>query len=210
MLIVQTFLAVWPLCVGFAVFFCCVSLLTWFLRIPRLDWMLPARTVFGVALIAWLLLLSVLMTLIDSPHLHLSKYTIDMLFMVSAFLGLPLSMPMLASCIFSLVYALRGERVRLSSLLLVSLGTFALGCVTSNLHDVAWCGIITDGFSKHYAAGGDLDAFVWTGMLFGIKREVLADYATLGPCAIVLVLGELLVAITSFGRLGAVHKRRPQ
>ena len=204
-MIAQTYLAIWPLCVGFLVFFGMVSLLAWRLRIPQLDYALPARAVFWITLIVWVVLLSGLMTLVDSPHLPLSKYAIDMLFMVSAFLGLPLSMPVLATCIFSLVYALRKECVPLSSLLLVSVGTFALGCVTSNMHDVVWCGIITDGYSKHYAAGGDLDAFVWVGTLFGIKREILADYATLGPCAIVLVLGELLVAVASFGRLTALH-----
>jgi hypothetical protein len=93
-------------------------------------------------------------------------------------------------------------------LALVLLGSFALGCAASNIHDVAWCGTITDGYTHHHKAGYDLDYFVAFGNYFGISRDVLADYATLGPCALVLVLGELLVALACFTRLGKSPKNK--
>jgi hypothetical protein len=67
---------------------------------------------------------------------------------------------------------------------------------------VVWCGAITDWYLHHHKAGYDLDYFVALGRPFGISREVLADYATLGPCAVVLVAGELFVAVACFLRLG--------
>ena len=93
-----------------------------------------------------------------------------------------------------------------ASLALVMRGTFGLGCAASNIHDVAWCAAITDNFTKHFAAGFDLDYFVAFGNKFGISREVLADYATLGPCAFVMVAGELAVAAACFLRLSKLSE----
>jgi hypothetical protein len=145
------------------------------------------------------------MTLIDSPRLPLSKEMIDWLFMFSAFLGIPVSIPLFAAFVLAWHSNMQGKDVELSKLALVMLGTFGLGCAVSNMHDVLWCGIITDGYSKHYSAGYDLDVFVAVGGLFGIPREILADYTTLGPCAMVLILGELLVSVVCGLRLRKLH-----
>jgi hypothetical protein len=74
--------------------------------------------------------------------------------------------------------------------------------VEAFIHEVVWCGAITDWYLHHHKAGYGLDYFVAFGRPFGISREVLADYAALGPCALVLVAGELFVAVTCFLRLG--------
>lgn len=84
---------------------------------------------------------------------------------------------------------------------LVMLAGFGMGCAASNIHDVAWCGIITKWYTQPYAAGGDLLAFATVGQWFGIPEKVLYDYAALGPCAAVMVLGELVFAAACLARM---------
>ena len=207
MIALQTFQAIWPLCVALGVFFALVSWAALCLSIPRLNCMLNSWRVFWSSLITWLIFMSIVMTLIDSPHLNLSKGAIDMLFMVSAFLGLPMSVPLLAVGLWALTYALRNERVPLASLVWVMLGTFGLGTAMSNVHDILWCGIITEGFTKHFAAGPDLVVFAFVGRLFGISDKVMYDYATLGLCAVLLVTGEMVVVWSCFLRLKKTYAK---
>lgn len=199
--VLHAYLMAWPLCLGILAFAAAVSAAAHFLRIPRLDVTLNAPAVFWGCLAAWLVFFSIIMTLIDSPYLKVSQEVIVWLFMTSAFLGIPMSVPLFAGTVWALCLAARGERVRLGGLLLLFLGTFMLGCVTSNMHDVLWCGVITDWYTKSYPAGGDLLPFYALGRIFLIPTERIADYAVFGPCAFVLILAELIIAFFSLRRL---------
>lgn len=194
MLMLQAFRDTWTLCVGILVFFGVLSAIVHYLRFSRFQWTVNARGLFWVSLLLWLVFMSIVMTLVDSPYLKLSQAAINMLFMVAAFVGLPLCMPPLVAAFWGLYAALRGERVRLSTLLLLLLGSFSLGAVTSNMHDILWCGIITDWYSKPYAAGSDLVAFYFVAGFFGLPMEMLTDYAVFGSCMVVMVIGELVLA----------------
>ncbi|HPO16056.1 MAG TPA: hypothetical protein PLI09_21650 [Candidatus Hydrogenedentes bacterium] len=201
MLIFETYKAAWPMCLGFIAIFLAVGTLVYFLRIPRWERSLNARAVFWVCCVLWVIFMGIVMTLVDSPYLPFSQGTITWLFMLSAFLGIPMAMPLLAGVFWALQCSLRKESIPLSTFLLVAFAAFGLGLAVSNVHDILWCGIITDGFSKHYKAGGDLDFFVYAGLPFGVSRETTADYAALGPFAILLVAGELFWAAVSVLRL---------
>jgi hypothetical protein len=208
MLILQAYRHGWPLCLGLIGFFVVVSWAAWRLRVPRLERALNPKGIFWACMVFWLVFLSIVTTLIDSPYLPLSKGAITMIFMVAAFVGLPLSMPPLAAAVWALHAMARRESVRLSSLLLLMLGAFSLGAVTSNMHDVLWCGIITHGYSQPYAAGGDLVAFYFVANWFGIPEATRADYAFFGACMIIMVLGELLLAAVSLRRLFILESRK--
>ncbi len=201
MLILQAYRDGWTLGMGLITFFVILSLVAWFLRAPRLERSLNPKGLFWASIIFWLVFLSIVTTLIDSPYLPLSQDAINMLFMVAAFVGLPLSMPPLAAAVWALHAMARGERIRLSSLLLLMLGAFSLSAVTSNMHDVLWCGIITRGYSQPYPAGGDLIAFYTVATPFGVPESVQADYAFFGAFMIIMVLGELLLAAVCLRRL---------
>lgn len=201
MLVFETFKAIWPMCLGFIALFLAAGALVYFLRIPRWERSLNARAVFWVCCVLWVIFMGIVMTLVDSPYLPLSQGTITWLFMLAAFLGIPMAMPLLAGIFWALQCSLRKESIPLSTLLLVMFAAFGLGLAISNMHDILWCGIITDGFSKHYKAGGDLDFFVYAGLPFGVPRETTADYAALGPFAILLVIGELFWTAVSVLRL---------
>jgi hypothetical protein len=201
MLFFASYQETWSMCFAMFMFFAVVALLATLLKIPRLERELPPALVFWGNLVVWFVFMSVLMTLIDKPHLDLSNETKDWLFMFSTFLGIPVSIPFFAAIIWALFCMLEDKPVMVSHLALVLLGSFGLGCAVSNVHDVAWCGIITNGYSEHHPAGYDLDVFVAFAKWFGIPRSVSADYATLGPCALVLILGELLVTAASWLRL---------
>ncbi len=203
-LIFDTFSRTWPMCFFSFLFFAIVAIVTVWFRVGSLDVRLPAGIVSSALLVGWLALSGVCLTLIDKPHFDMTPEMKDWLFMFSAFLGIPLTVPMMSGGIWALAHYLRREPVRLSSLSLVSLAGFALGCAASNIHDIAWCGVITSGYTQHFKAGYDLDIFVAFGQMFGIPREALADYATLGPYTMVLVAGELLVAMTALWRLRVV------
>ena len=192
----------WSMCLALLLFFGVVGLLAYRLRVKRLDFRIPARPVFWACVMPGFVLLAVCLTLIDKPYFHVSDETKNWLFMFSAFLGVPLSLPMLAGAAWAAAHYMQRIPIRVPSLALLMLGVFALGCAASNIHDVVWCGAITDWYLHHHKAGYDLDYFVALGRPFGISREVLADYATLGPCAVVLVAGELFVALACFLRLG--------
>jgi hypothetical protein len=192
----------WSMCLALLVFFGVVGLLAFRLRVKRLDFRMPARQVFCACVLPGFVLMAMCLTLIDKPYFHISDVTKEWLFMFSAFLGVPVSLPMLAGAVWALAHSMQRIPIKASSLALLMLGMFALGCAASNVHDVVWCGAITDWYLQHHQAGYDLDYFVALGRPFGIPREVLADYATLGPCAVVLVAGELFVAVACFLRLG--------
>jgi hypothetical protein len=121
--------------------------------------------------------------------------------MLFSFLGIPLTIPMLTGAIWALSRGVHNERTPLSELVLVMLAGFGLGCAASNIHDIAWCGVITNWYTQPFEAGYDLVVFATVGQWFGISEEVLYDYATLGPCAAVLVAGELMVSVVCFLRL---------
>lgn len=195
----------WSMCLALLLFFAVVGLLAYRLHIKRLDFRIPVRPVFWLCVLPGFVLLAVCLTLIDKPYFHIPDTTKDWLFMFSAFLGVPVSLPMLAGAVWASAHYMQRIPIRVSSLALLMLGIFALGCAASNIHDVVWCGAVTDWYIHHHKAGYDLDYFVALGKLFGISREVLADYATLGPCAVVLVAGELFVAVACFLRLGKPH-----
>jgi hypothetical protein len=197
----ETYAATWPMCAASFAFFLLVAALTWWVSIPRLDPALPPKIIYRLCLAAWFVLLAVCLTLIDKPHFALSKTAKEWLFMFSAFLGVPVSVPFLAGAVWSLARQSGGGTVKLSMLVLVMLGSFSLACAASNIHDIVFCAVITNGYEIHYKSGFDLDLFVAFGRGFGIPAERLADYATLGPYTVVLVLGEILVAVTAFARL---------
>ncbi len=201
MLVLQAYRDMWTLCLGLAGFLLVLSLLARFVPLPGRHRAVGARPLFWWSLVFWLVFMSVITTLIDSPYLPVSQEAITWMFMLAAFLGLPLSMPPFAVAVWSLHAAARGERVRVSTLLLLSLGAFALGAATSNMHDVLWCGIITHGYSQPCPAGGDLAFFFAVAKLFAIPEQMYADYAPFGACMIIMVLGELLLAATCLRRV---------
>ncbi len=201
MLVLTAYVNTWTLCLGLVGFLALLCALAHYVRVPRGEHTLDALRLFWVSLVSWLVFMSIVTTLIDSPYLPVSQEAITWLFMLSAFLGLPLSMPPLAVAVWSLFSSARGERVRVSTLCLLSPGAFALGAATSNMHDVLWCGIITHGYSKPYPAGGDLAFFYAVARLFPIPENVYADYATFGACMIIMVVGELSLAAVCLRRV---------
>jgi len=203
MLFFQSYSETWLMCLACFGFFVAVAALTWKIRVPGWDPALPSHPIFAASAAAFVLFMGILLTLIDKPHLSATPETLEWLFMFSAFLGIPMAIPLLAWSMWALAHSLRGEPMRLGAFLLIGLGSFALGCAASNMHDLLWCGIITNGYAEHFKAGYDLDLFVAFGSHFGLSREVCADYATLGPYTAVLIAGELLVAVACWLRLNA-------
>lgn len=201
MLIFETLEKTWPMCLASLGVLWGTAALSYKARVPRLEGDVSPRVVFWSCLVLWFVLLSVCLTLIDRPHFGFGSRTQSWLFMFSAFLGIPATVPLLACAVWAMALHTRGETLKRSELLLLALGGLGLGGAASNIHDIVWCGAITDCFSQHFEAGYDLDLFVAFGERFGISREVLADYATLGPYAMVLVTGELTVAAAAFMRL---------
>ena len=189
------------MCLGFVLFYGAMTWLAYKFSVEDWDIELPARKVFWACMVPGFAILAVCLTLIDKPHFALPAVTLNWLFMFSAFLGIPVALPFLAGAIWAAALRLHDAPVQTSSLALVMLGTFGLGCAASNIHDVVWCAAITNNYAEHHAAGYDLDYFVAFGGKFGVSREVLADYATLGPCAFIMVVGELAVAVACFLRL---------
>jgi hypothetical protein len=201
MLIFQTYARMWPMLIAIIVLIIVLATLTWRARLPRFERNLRPGRVLGSCLGAWLVLASVCLTLIDEPYFNVSKEVKNWMFMFSAFLGIPLTMPLLAGMVWAWGCRMRNEPVKLGALVLVMLAAFWLGCAASNVHDIVWCGVITDGFMKHYAAGTDIAFFYVPATWLGIPKAVAADYASLGPFAIIFVAGELAVFATTFARL---------
>jgi len=191
----------WPLCVAFAVFYGAASCAAWWFPWRKCKCTLPSGPTLIVLSLLWVAAMGVCLTFVDSPFLNLSKTAIDWLFMLFAFLGIPLTIPLLTGAVWALAYGAHRERTPIAGLLLVMLAGFGMGCAASNIHDVAWCGIITKWYTQPYAAGGDLLAFATVGQWFGIPEKVLYDYAALGPCAAVMVLGELVFAAACLARM---------
>ncbi len=197
MLIIETYARMWPMIIGIVALVLAIMGLIWRVRNPRFE--RPLRP--GRVLWSCLILASVCLTLIDEPYFNVSKEVKNWMFMLSAFLGIPLTMPLLAGMVWAWGCRLWNESVALGALVLVMLAAFWLGCAASNVHDIVWCGVITDGFEKHYGAGSDIAFFYEPATWLGIPRSVAADYASLGPFAIIFVAGELAIFATAFVRL---------
>ncbi|MBW7863792.1 MAG: hypothetical protein GX580_15195 [Candidatus Hydrogenedens sp.] len=210
MLVLQTLLHVWPLTLFIAGFFGILAFLALRLKMGKRDWECAPMPVFYLLIAAWFLLLSLLLTLIDEPRLDALKGIESLAFMVSAFFGIPFSIPLLAVAVHARVCALHGTKLGLGAALLMALGTFALGLAASNIHDIVWCGAITEGFAKNVKAGGDLDAFAWLGGRLGIPDGTMYDYLTLGSSAFVMVLGEVAWALACFARLARLKQDAPE
>ncbi len=207
MLIFDTYVRMWPMLIGIVALFIVLIGLIWRVRAPRLDLDLRPGRVLWSCLISWLVLASVCLTLIDEPYFSVSQDVKNWMFMLSAFLGIPLTMPLLAGMVWAWGCRVRNEPVMLGALVLVMLAAFWLGCAASNVHDIVWCGVITDGYTKHYAAGSDIAFFIEPAKWVGIPESISADYASLGPFAIIFVVGELMVFAASFGRLNHSYAR---
>ena len=201
MLILETYGRMWPMVIAIIALAILIMGLTWWARVPRFERPLRPGRVLWSCLITWLILASVCLTLIDEPYFNISKNAKNWMFMFSAFLGIPLTMPLLAGMVWAWGCRLRNESVALGALVLVMLAAFWLGCAASNIHDIVWCGVITDGFKKHYAAGSDIAFFYKPATWLGIPESVAADYAALGPFAIIFVAGELAAFAATFARL---------
>jgi small basic protein len=201
MLIIETYARMWPMIIGIVALVIAIMGLIWRVRIPRFERPIRPNRVLWSCLIAWLILASVCLTLIDEPYFNVSKEVKNWMFMFSAFLGIPLTMPLLAGMVWAWGCRLRNESVALGALVLVMLAAFWLGCAASNVHDIVWCGVITDGLRKHYGAGSDIAFFYVPATWLGIPKSVAADYAALGPFAIIFVAGELAIVATAFARL---------
>jgi len=197
----EAYAKTWDMCLAMMAFFVAVALLAHFIRGERLELEIPARAAFWACISVAFISASICLTLIDKPHLAVSEVTKEWLFMFSAFLGVPVFIPFFGGAAYACAHHQHGDTLKALPFGLLLLGLFGVGCAASNVHDLLWCGAITEGYTKHYAAGYDLDYFVAFGQWFGIEREILADYATLGPCALVLITGELLVAAVCFLRL---------
>ena len=200
-IIMEAYRQTWGLCLVLVCFFGVVTWGVWRGRDKVPARVCPPRAVFWVCTLVGFLLLGVCLTLIDKPLLNNSEEMKDWLFMFSAFLGIPLALPLFSGAAWSAAHRYLGAEMKTIPFALLMLGTFAMGTAASNLHDVLWCATYTEGYTRHAAAGYDLDLFVAAGWPFGIPREVMADYATLGPVAMILVSGELVVAWACFTRL---------
>lgn len=201
MLFIAGLIHAWLLCLAFAAFFVAVAAAAWWIPWSKWHRSVSSGCTFIVFVMLWVITMGACLTFVDSPHLDLSKEAIDWLFMVSSFLGIPLTIPLLTGAICAFSRGLRNERTPLPELVLIMLAGFGLGCAASNIHDVVWCGVITEWYTQSYKAGYDLVVFATVGQWFGISEKVLYDYATLGPCAAVLVAGELMVSAICFCRL---------
>lgn len=210
MLVFDTYARMWPMLIGIIAFFCLIVGLIGRLRIPSLERPLRAGCVAWSCVVSWLVLASICLTLIDEPYWNISQEIKNWMFMLSAFLGIPLTMPLLGGFVWAWQCRLRNEPVPCGALVLVMLCGFWLGCAASNMHDIVWCGTITDGFMKHYHAGSDIAFFIEPAKWFGIPEEIAADYASLGPFAIVFVMGELAIATAAFRRLNRAYALPPQ
>ena len=175
-MILEAYTNTWSMCLASFLFFVVVAAAAQWLPLPKRDIVLPSKASFWITLCIGFALLALCLTLIDKPRISASEVTLEWMFMFSAFLGIPAALPFLGAAVWALAHAMREEPSPLSELGLVGLASFAIGCAASNVHDIAWCGAITQGFSAHHAAGYDLDYFVGFGSWFGISREILADY----------------------------------
>ena len=200
-IILETYANTWLPCLFLLLMAGAVASAVCRLELRWLDRPVSARAVFWACLIPGMLLLAVCLTLIDKPHFDYSFEALDWMFMFSAFLGIPLVLPFLAGACFAAAHWQQRSPVNLLPMSLLMLCMFALGCAMSNVHDVVWCGAATRWYAERHVAGFDLDLFVAVGECFGISRKVLADYATLGPCAVVMIASELIVAVACFARL---------
>jgi len=208
MLIFHTYARMWPMLIGVVALFAVLMGLISRVRIARLERPLRSRRVFWSCLISWLVLASACLTMIDEPYFEISQEIKNWMFMLSAFLGIPLTMPLLAGLVWAWQCRLRGESVMPGALASIMLAAFWLGCAASNVHDIIWCGAITKGFTQHFGAGSDILFFIAPAKWFGIPESVSADYAALGSFAIIFVMGELAVAAVSFARLARSYGQR--
>lgn len=197
----EAYLLLWPLCLILVAFFAIVLWLLWRGRNTVPVATFDAMRAFWTCAGGGVLLLALCLTLIDKPLLGNTEESKEWLFMFSAFLGIPLAVPLFTGAAWALAHHQLHAPMQASPFGLILLGSFALGTAASNLHDVLWCATYTGGFIHHAAAGYDLDFFVAAGAPFGIDRARMADYATLGPFALLLVLGELSVAWTCISRI---------
>ena len=124
MLFIAGLIHAWLLCLAFAAFFVAVAAAAWWIPWSKWHRSVSSGCTFIVFVMLWVITMGACLTFVDSPHLDLSKEAIDWLFMVSSFLGIPLTIPLLTGAICAFSRTLRNERTPLPELVLIMLAGF--------------------------------------------------------------------------------------
>lgn len=179
--------------------FAFAAILLYKLHIPNFH--LSPKPLFKITIPILFISLSLILTFIDKPPLNLSPETIDWLFMFSAFLGVPLLLPLLSSSIYSLFSHLHNKKLSLPSIIYLSIFTLFLGCAASSIRDIIWCATHSNFFSTYDPGGYDLSIFFSFGSLLGVTPSTTQNYSTFGQYSILLFICEILLSYMSYKKL---------
>lgn len=119
------------------------------------------------------------------------NFPMFVLFAILSFYILPVALGFLG--IYAYIIG-RGEYY-FGSAILLAISMVCFGCLGSNLHDVIWCGVATDGYLTKVRVGDDLALYF---ALFGITDKNDTDYRTFGFYMLIQVIIEITVGTMAF------------
>jgi hypothetical protein len=104
-------------------------------------------------------------------------------------------------------YVIKNKGFKLGNVLLLLTSLSCFGWASSNIHDVIWCGYVTDFYTHSKSAGRDLE--FWYNV-FGIFDQSLFDYQVFGSYTVFTVLVELCIAICAYYKFYRINKKELQ
>lgn len=129
------------------------------------------------------------------------NFPMFVLFAILSFYILPVALGFLG--IYAYIIG-RGEYY-FGSAILLAISMVSFGCLGSNLHDVIWCGVATDGYLTKVRVGDDLALYF---ALFGITDKNDTDYRTFGFYMLIQVIIEITVGTIAFYQFYKLNRKK--
>lgn len=92
-------------------------------------------------------------------------------------------------------YVLKKGEFKMGNAFLLFVSFSSFGWVASNVHDVIWCGVVTEFYTISHHAGEDLAFWYW---VFGITDRAIFDYRAFGTYMFLSVLVEISVGTLAY------------
>jgi len=137
--------------------------------------------------------------IIGFRELRANNYPMFVVFAILAFYILPIALGFLGLY----AYIIGREEYHFGSAILLVVGMVSFGCLGSNLHDVIWCGVATEGYTTTNLAGDDL--YLWF-VFFGIMDRSITDYRIFGFYMLIQVVIEITVGTIAFYQYYKLNK----
>jgi len=159
----------------------------------------PSFKMTYFAILILIVLIAGSIIIIGQKDLRAGNFQMFVIFAILSFWIVPFALGLLA--LYSFIIS--REEYHLGREFILGISFMCFGAVGSNIHDVLWCGVHTEGYQNKKIAGSDIALFY---LVFGLNDPGIVDYRSFGLFMLVQVIIELIIGSIAFYKFYSLNR----